>query len=98
MPNWLTHRARFSGGHDDGGEGKGVIAMQWIVAWGLTAITASLLAAVLAGIKNRDYSYWMALGFFVPPIVLWLLFLPKNKGQRPRQPRLDDIDRHEGTM
>jgi hypothetical protein len=31
----------------------------------------------------------------VPPLVVWLLFLPKNKGPRPRQPRLDDIDRHE---
>ncbi|ADJ23802.1 MAG: hypothetical protein J0H37_05755 [Hyphomicrobium denitrificans] len=71
------------------------MAMQWIVAWGITAVTASLLAAVLAGIKNRDYSYWMAWCFFVPPVVLWLLFLPKNKGPRPRQPSLDDIDRHQ---
>ena len=71
------------------------MAMQWIVLWGVIAITASILAAILAGVKNRDYSYWVAWSFLVPPLVLWLLLLPKNKGPRPRQPRLDDIDRHE---
>jgi membrane protease YdiL (CAAX protease family) len=69
--------------------------MQSIVIWGATAITASLLALLLAGLKNRDYSYWMAWCFLVPPLVLWLLFLPKYKGPRPRQPSLDDIDRRE---
>lgn len=71
------------------------MAMQWIVIWGLIAVTASVLAAILAGIKNRDLSYWMAWSFLVPPLVLWLLFTPKNKGPRPRQPRLDDLDRRE---
>jgi len=71
------------------------MAMQWIVAWGLIAITASVLAVMLAGLKNRDYSYWMAWCFLLPPLVFWLLFLPKLKGPRPRQPRLDDIDRRE---
>jgi hypothetical protein len=69
--------------------------MLWIVAWGVTAVLASVLAAFLAGIKNRDYSYWMAWCFLLPPAVLWLLIMPKNKGPRPRQPRLDDIDRRE---
>ena len=71
------------------------MAMQWIVAWGLIAITASLLALVLAGWKNRDLSYWMAWCFLVPPLAFWLLLLPKLKGPRPRQPRLDEIDRRE---
>jgi hypothetical protein len=71
------------------------MAMQWIVLWGLIAITASIFAGLLAGVKNRDYSYWVAWSFLVPPLVLWLLFLPRYKGQRPRQPRLDDIDRRE---
>jgi len=69
--------------------------MRWIVIWGVTAVTASLLAAILAGLKNRDYSYWTAWCFVAPPLVLWLLFLPKYKGPRPRQPRLDDLDRRE---
>lgn len=71
------------------------MAMQWIVLWGVIAITASILAAILAGVKNRDYSYWVAWSFLVPPLVLWLLLLRRYKGPRPRQPRLDDIDRHE---
>jgi hypothetical protein len=71
------------------------MAMQWIVLWGGIAIAASILAGILAGSKNRDYSYWVAWSFVVPPAVVWLLFLPKLKGPRPRQPRLDEIDRHE---
>ena len=57
--------------------------MEWIVAWGLIAISASALAAILAGIKNRDYSYWVAWSFLVPPLVLWLLLMPKNQGPAP---------------
>lgn len=71
------------------------LAMQWIVLWGGTAIAASILAGVLAGIKNRDTSYWIAWSFLVPPIVLWLLLLPRYKGQRPRRPTLDEIDRRD---
>ncbi|MBN9247698.1 hypothetical protein [Hyphomicrobium sp.] len=71
------------------------MALQWIVLWGGTAIAASILAGILAGIKNRDLSYWIGWSFLVPPAVIWLLFLPKYKGPRPRQPRLDDIDRRE---
>lgn len=74
---------------------QGNLTMQWIVAWALVAITAALLAAILAGYKNRDYSYWIAWSFLVPPAVIWLLVMPKYVGPRPRQPRLDDIDRRE---
>ena len=71
------------------------MAMQWIVLWGVVAIAASVLAAVLAGVKNRDYSYWVAWSFLVPPVVVWLKVLPKNKGPRPRPPRHHDIERRE---
>jgi hypothetical protein len=69
--------------------------MELIVIWGAVAVSASVLAVILAGYKNRDYSYWVAWSFLVPPAVVWLLFMPKNKGPRPRQPRLDDIDRRD---
>ncbi|MGQ0456491.1 MAG: hypothetical protein ACT4OU_05460 [Hyphomicrobium sp.] len=68
-------------------------AMQWIVIWGLSAIGAAALAGVFAGHKNRDYSSWMAWCFLLPPLVIWLMLMPVNKGPRPRQPRLDDLDR-----
>lgn len=67
--------------------------MQWIVIWGMSAIAAALLAAAFAGAKNRDYSYWIAWCFLVPPLVVVLMLLPKHPGVRPRQPRLDDLDR-----
>jgi hypothetical protein len=69
--------------------------MELIVIWGAVAVSASVLAIILAGYKNRDYSYWVAWSFLVPPAVVWLLFMPKNKGPRPRQPRLDDLDRRD---
>ncbi len=67
--------------------------MQWIVVWGLSAVVGAALAAVFATQKNRDISYWMAWCFIFPPLVIWLMLMPTNKGPRPRQPRLDDLDR-----
>lgn len=72
--------------------------MQWIVIWGISAFAAAALAAVFAGQKNRDYSWWMAWCFICPPLVIWLMLLPVHKGPRPRQPRLDDLDRENGPI
>ncbi len=64
---------------------------EFIVAWGAAAIGAALLAGVLAGVKNRDYSWWMAWCFVLPPLVFVLMFMPVHVGERPR-PRPDDDD------
>jgi hypothetical protein len=69
--------------------------MTGVVIWGLAAITASALAGFLAGWKNRDYSYWMAWCFILPPLLIWLLFMPKRQGPRPKRPSLDELDRIE---
>ncbi|MFZ4805993.1 MAG: hypothetical protein ACOYLQ_01960 [Hyphomicrobiaceae bacterium] len=66
--------------------------MTVIVVWGLTAFAATLLAGVLAGIKNRAISFWMGWSFVFPPLVLFLLFLPKRQGPRPRNRSLDEED------
>ena len=66
-----------------------------IVFWGLAAIVAAALAGFLAGWKNRDYSFWMAWCFLLPPLVLWLAVMPKKQGPRPRRPSLDELDRIE---
>ncbi len=70
--------------------------MKWIVIWGVSAVAAAALAAVFAGQKNRGYSTWMAWCFLFPPLVLWLMLMPSNPGPRPRQQRLDEIDRTGG--
>lgn len=67
--------------------------MQWIVIWGVSALAACLLAGLLAGIKNRDWSSWMAWSFIFPPLVIVLLLMPSNKGPRPRRPSLDEEER-----
>lgn len=72
--------------------------MQWIVTWGAIATASAALAAALAGFKNRDYSSWIAWCFLFPPLVIWLMLMPKNQGPRPRQPRLDDVDRRDGSF
>lgn len=61
-----------------------------VVIWAAIAFGAMALAGVLAGVKNRDVSFWMAWSFFVPPMVLFLALLPKREGPRPRRPDLDD--------
>lgn len=69
--------------------------MNWIVAWGVIAIVAAVLAGFLAAWKNRDFSFWMAWTFIVPPLLIWLLFMPKHVGPRKRRPTLDELDRME---
>lgn len=72
--------------------------MQWIVIWGLSSICAAGLAAVFAGQKNKNYSVWMAWCFLFPPLIIWLMLMPANKGPRPHQPKLDDLDRDGGPF
>jgi 4-amino-4-deoxy-L-arabinose transferase-like glycosyltransferase len=74
-----------------------MLAMKWIVVWGVSATAAAALAAVFARLKNRDHSYWVAWCFLFPPLAIWLMLLPSNKGPRPRQPSLDEIDRRDGN-
>lgn len=71
--------------------------MTYIVIWSAIAVGSTILAAILAGVKNRDYSFWMAWAFLVPPSLLILLLLPKLKGLRPRRPTLDEEDAASGT-
>lgn len=71
--------------------------MHYIVLWSAIAVVSAILAAVLAGIKNRDISFWAAWGFIIPPSVLLLLVLPRLKGMRPRRPTLDEEDRASGS-
>jgi hypothetical protein len=67
-------------------------AVKIIVVWGFLAISCAALAGVLAGIKNRDYSSWMAWTFVFPPLVLVLALLPSIKGPPPRHTSLDEED------
>ena len=63
--------------------------MRGIVIWGGVAVAAGALGVVLAGVKNRDLSSWIAWCFVLPPLVFILLLLPRHQGVRPRQPGLD---------
>jgi hypothetical protein len=67
-----------------------------IVIWGVISLGAATIAGVLAGVKNRDYSFWIAWCFLVPPLVLFLLLLPRYQGPRPRRPSLDEQERGGG--
>ncbi len=72
--------------------------MLWIAVWGLTAVACAMIAGALAGMKNRDYSFWMAWCFLLPPLVLLLAVLPKRQGPRPRRPTLDEEDHRSDRM
>jgi hypothetical protein len=63
-----------------------------IVIWGGVAVASATVGGLLAGVKNRDYSSWIAWCFVLPPLVLLLLLLPRFQGARPRQPRLDQSE------
>jgi hypothetical protein len=66
--------------------------------WGIAALAGAAISGVLASMKNRDYSVWMGWGFLFPPVVLYFAFLPRVPGRRPRQPTLDEIDRHQDRV
>ncbi|MDX2257348.1 MAG: hypothetical protein NW205_00375 [Hyphomicrobiaceae bacterium] len=70
----------------------GQSAVFWISAYGAIAVGSSILAGILAGVKNRDYSFWMGWCLVLPPLVLFLAALPDYNGPRPRQRSLDDED------
>ncbi len=57
-----------------------------IAIWGVTAIVSAALAGIVAGIKNRDYSFWIAITFLLPPLLLVVLLLPRLKERRAQPP------------
>lgn len=63
-----------------------------VVVWSAIATAAALIAGVLALVKRRDVSAWIAWGFLLPPALLVFLITPRNTGPRPRQPSLDELD------
>lgn len=66
--------------------------MTVIAIWGVGAMLAAALAGFVANWKNRDYSFWMAWCFVLPPLLIWLFIMPKRQGPRPRRPSLDELD------
>ena len=75
-------------------EGSGTLL--FIVFIATLMILSGILGGVLAGFKNRDYSYWIAWTFLVPPSLIVLALLPTVKGHRPRRISLDEEDAREG--
>lgn len=69
-------------------------ALYWIVGWAAIAIGSSIVAGILAAMKNRDYSFWIAWTFLLPPLMLVLAFLPRHQGVRRRRPSLDEQEKH----
>ena len=68
-------------------------AVVFITVIGLIMIVSAVAGGVLAGLKNRDYSFWIAWTFLFPPSLLALLVLPKLKGPRPHRPSLAEEER-----
>lgn len=69
-----------------------MMAVKVIVMWGVVALAATLAAGIVAGMKNRDHSFWMGWTFVLPPMLLVLILLPMRKGPPPRRPTLDEED------
>jgi hypothetical protein len=67
-----------------------------IVIWGGVALASATAGGLLASVKNRDYSSWIAWCFVLPPLLFVLLLLPRYEGVRPRRPTLDESDSRGG--
>lgn len=70
--------------------------MLFIVFVATLMILSGIVGGILAGFKNRDYSYWIAWSFLLPPALIILALLPKLKGVRPRRETLAEEDAREG--
>ena len=70
--------------------------LEYIVLIATIMILSAILGGVLAGLKNRNYSAWIAWTFLVPPTLIVLLLLPQHKGPRPRNATLAEEDVRDG--
>lgn len=75
-------------------EGNG--PLMFIVFLSTVMILCGILGGVVAGLKNRDYSFWIAWSFVLPPALIVLLLLPVRKGPRPRRETLAEEDARTG--
>lgn len=69
--------------------------MTGIVIWGAVAIAAMIAAAILAGQKNRNRSFWMAWCFVLPPLVIVLALLDRAEGRPSKRRARGDDDEDE---
>jgi len=67
--------------------------MKWVVIWAAVATLSAIACGFIASAKNRNASTWAAWGFLLPPVLVVLLLLPRNRGLRVLTTRLDDEDR-----
>jgi hypothetical protein len=67
--------------------------MKWVVIWAAVATFSAIACGFIAGAKNRNASTWAAWGFVLPPVLILLLLLPRNRGLRISTPTFDDEDR-----
>lgn len=70
--------------------------MLFIVFVTTVMILSGIAGGILAGLKNRDYSFWIAWTFLLPPSLIILALLPTIRGNRPRRITLDEEDAREG--
>ena len=63
-----------------------------IVIWGIVAFASAIVAGITAGAKRRDHSFWAAWSFLFPPLLIVLLLMPANKGERARKPSIDELE------
>jgi hypothetical protein len=67
--------------------------MRWVVIWAAVATLSAIACGFVASARNRNASSWAAWGFLVPPALVLLLLLPRNRGLRRSTPTFDDDDR-----
>ncbi|NJO23487.1 MAG: hypothetical protein HC868_11800 [Sphingomonadales bacterium] len=64
-----------------------------MVIWAAVATLSAIACGFVANAKNRNASMWAAWGFVLPPVLVVLLLLPRNRGLRPVTPTFDEEDR-----
>lgn len=68
---------------------------KFIAIYGGLALICAILGGIVAAVKRRDVSYWMTVCLLLPPSIVMLAMMPKNKGIKPRRPSWDDQEARE---
>lgn len=72
-----------------------MLSFKFFTFWGVAMLAGLLLGPMLSAWKNRDTSFWGAVGFLFPPGLVVLLALPRYKGPPRRDESWDERDRRE---
>ena len=68
---------------------------KFIAIYGSLALICAVIGGITAAVKRRDVSYWMTVCLLLPPLLIVLAMMPRNRAPRARGESWDDQEARE---